>query len=72
MKKTTIKAEFKGMDYSLGYRKGKTYELTLYKPNFIEQWLFYNKTVDLIVMCEGHFNCPYSNAGFERNWKVLK
>jgi len=71
MKKTIIKAEFRGMNYSLGYKTGKIYTLTIYKPNSLEKFLFYNRGVDLIAGCDGHFNCPYSEAGFGRNWKVL-
>ncbi len=67
----TIVAKFIGEDNSLGYKNGKTYTLKLYEPSFIAKVLKYGWKIDVIVMHSGHVNCPYTWAGFNKNWKKL-
>jgi hypothetical protein len=67
-----MKYKFIGTDGSMGYRKGKVYDLKvkrLHIGNKISAWFFgMPVNYDMVVKCDGHIDCPYTNAGFSRNW----
>lgn len=51
---------FDGLDGSLGYRAGREYALTIRRPS-----TFPGADLDIIA---GGSPCPYTEAGFRRNW----
>jgi len=68
----TVKALFIGKDNSLFYKSGYTYKLTIFTPGIIAKIFKYGFTFDILVWNGGHPVCPYTWAGFNKNWRILK
>jgi len=66
----TCIAEFKGQDGSLGYRKGRSYILTVYEAGPLDS--FFGHPPIVIKRRDGTGSCPYgSTKKFLENWNVV-